>query len=211
MSAREFYEEARARVGEIIAAKEKDAAPTPPRKYGRYTVLPFAVASVVLSVVALVFATMRVTRTEYGTVVASMCVALALPLQALARSLLVTVQGGSDVCMFLAGIETLFALSGVATTVFPLSLFDGLAVQVAAMFAFCAIFGVLSVWMGARVRSEMQESGCSVLEDARSLKRGLDSALACYETDKGLGEYANLHGFRKRLAEVEAAYLAEIN
>lgn len=148
MSAREFYEEARARVGEIIAACEKDAPPSPPRKHGRYAVLPFAVASVALTIAALAFAAIRVSEHEEVTAIAAFVMAFTLPL--------------------------------------------------------CAGMRVL------RVSRQTATDGSSVLEDARSLKRGLDSALACYDTDSGLGEYNNLHGFRKRLAEVEAAYLAEL-
>lgn len=212
MSAREFYEEARARVGEIIAACEKDAPPSPPRKHGRYAVLPFAVASVALTIAALAFAAIRVSEHEEVTAIAAFVMAFTLPLCAGMRVLLdVALKTPVHVfCGTIAICEAAIAVSCIATTVFPLALFDGLAVQAAAMFASDAIFCNLAVWMAVRVSRQTATDGSSVLEDARSLKRGLDSALACYDTDSGLGEYNNLHGFRKRLAEVEAAYLAEL-
>jgi len=215
MSAREFYEEAKKRVGEIVAACEKDAAHViEPPTCGRFSLLPFAVGSVALSTAALTFASMRVWKEpNEGTAIAAVVMAFMLPLCALMRALYVFALRTPDAIMpvFLAAAEVLLAMSCVATTVFPLSLFDGLAVRAAAMFALDAIFCLLAIWVAIRIRYELFARGSSVLEDARSLERGLDSALACYDTDAGLGEYNNLHGFRKRLAEVEAAYLAEIN
>ena len=200
-AAKQFYEVARSRVSELIAAAEK--SPRPAKTTG-HNGIPFAVASIVLTAVAEFFAFLRVSHHTEWTFVAALVIGAALPLMALGRASILCFSGGSRAAyaaVFSSG-EAVLAIVAAVFSLFPTELFDGIGVQAASMFAFAAMFAGASSSMAC---ISMQRAVAHP-PHAEELMRELDSAVACYDTDAELGEFSTLHRFREKLSSLEAHY-----